>query len=208
MAFTADELQALNDILEQKLSAHRGEMEQAVDRALAAQLLAIEELLNQKLMLQPGDTSAAVSTERSPEFEAFEVQTELPWEDLADIFGKLLDERFTALNTSMQAVMKEWEQLLSDRLRNVQSQLHDELARSRQQPVETGNLASMQEVFRSIEQLERLIESMQVSVTSNLALLSNRLYHLSNRLYHHRQLSLEQAHPAATEASHPDGAID
>jgi len=278
MAFTADELQAFNDILDKKLTAHRREMERAfdqriqtlrreleqrliiaqhetvqtltqrqaeqqkgfqatlsqkltsqqaniaqalslemrqrqqqqqpqfeglVDRALAAQLLAIEELLNQRLALQPFDDANQHADEHPPHFEAIEVQTELPWEDLLDIFGKALDERFAAINELTQASMRNWEQYLSTHLQTLRSQILEGVLHIRQPQAFSGNLTSMQEVFQSIEQLERIIESMQVAMTSNHAL-------LSNRLYHHQQLPLERAHtstsaPATTHSTHPNG---
>ena len=277
MAFTADELQSFNDILDKKLAAHRGEIERAfdqrmqtlrreieqrfitvqreiiatltqklteqqkglqttlsqklnaqqmgitqavsyelkqwqqhqqpqlegvVDRALAAQLLAIEELLNQRLSLQPFDDTALQIGEHPPHFEAIEVQTDLPWEDLIHIFGKVLDERFAKLNESNQAAMRSWEQYLSGQLYTLQSQVREEILQTRQPQAYSGNLASMQEVFQGIEQLERLIESTQVAMTANQAL-------LSNRLYHHQQLPLERAHASSqaltTNTSRPNG---
>lgn len=262
MSFTPDELQAFNDILEKKLSAHRREMERVfeqrlqtfrreleqrlntaqqellrtlaqrlgeqqrglqatlqeklnsqqstiaqtvgqevrlrqqqqqpqfagiVDRALAAQLLAIEELLNQRLMPQEIDDSVMSMSEYAPHFETIEVQTELPWEDLMDIFGKALDERFTTLNESTQAALHSVEQYFAAQLHSIQGQFQDIALHTRPTQAYSGNLTNMQEVFQSIEQLERIIESMQVAMTANHAL-------LSNRLYHHQQLSGERAH--------------
>lgn len=268
MSFTADELQAFNDILEKKLAAHRQEMErvfdqriqtlhrdlerrvnmlqqdiiqtltqkqaeqqrslqielgnklnitQAVDRelqqqqqpqieslvgrALSVQLLAIEELLNKRLPTPTFDETAVQIGEHPPHFEAIEVQTELPWEDLVDIFGKVLDERFVKLNEITQATMRNWEQHLSAQLRAIQIQIQEGSLHARQVQTYSGNLTSMQEVFQSIEQLERLIESMQVAMTSNHAL-------LSNRLYYHQQVPLERAHPGSRSTSpstHPNG---
>ena len=273
MSFTADELQAFNDILEKKLAAHRQEMERVfdqriqtlhrdlerrvnmlqqdiiqtltqkqaeqqrslqielgnklnthqlnitqavdrelqqqqqpqieslVDRALSVQLLAIEELLNKRLSTPTFDETAVQIGEHPPHFEAIEVQTELPWEDLVDIFGKVLDERFVKLNEITQATMRNWEQHLSAQLRAIQIQIQEGSLHARQVQTYSGNLTSMQEVFQSIEQLERLIESMQVAMTSNHAL-------LSNRLYYHQQVPLERAHPGSRSTSpstHPNG---
>src|SRR5713101_6988606 len=180
--------QALGYELKQRQQQQQPQLESLVDRSLAAQLLAIEELLNQRLSLQPFDDTALQIGGHPPPFEAIEVQTDLPWEDMIDVFGKVLDERFARLNESTQAAMRSWEQYLSGQLQTLQVQLREEILYARQPQAYTGNLASMQEVFQSIEQLGRLIESMQVAMTANHAL-------LSNRLYHHQQLPLERAHP-------------
>ncbi len=235
MSFTEDELQAFNTILEQRLAAHRREVEQAFDerinalrrdldqrlataqqeilrilarpisnqqngldailnqqfdmqqkhltrivsqqaeqnqqqteelfdRIRTAPLLAIEQLLGQHLALQStGERAAHAGGDEHippPHIEAIEIQTDLPWEDLADVFGKLLDVRFSALSESIL-------------------------------PASAMNI---NEILRGIEQLERIVESMQVVMTTNHAL-------LSNRLYHHQQLPLERAHPGSP--THP-----
>jgi len=191
-----DITQAVGYELKQRQQHQQPQLEGVVDRALAAQLLAIEELLNQRLSLQPFDDTALQIGEHPPHFEAIEVQTDLPWEDLIHIFGKVLDERFAKLNESTQAAMRSWEQYLSGQLYTLQSQVREEILQTRQPQAYSGSLASMQEVFQSIEQLEHLIESTQVAMTANHAL-------LSNRLYHHQQLPLERAH--ATNTSRPNG---
>lgn len=193
--------QALSSELKQRQQHQQPQLEGLVDRALAAQLLAFEELLNQRLSLQPLDETALQIGEHPP-FEAIEVQTDLPWEDLIDIFGKALDERFSKLSESTRAAMRSLEQYLSAQLHTLQVQLHEEILYARQPQNYTGNLNSMQEVFQSIEQLERLIESTQVAMSANHAL-------LSNRLFHHQQLPLERAHSGnhalSTNTSHPEG---
>jgi hypothetical protein len=264
MSFTQDELHAFNSILEQRLAAHRREVEQILDlrvqtlcrdfeqrlismqqevirvlaqklveqqsalndalnqqsgmqqaasaqvldgklareqeqqqqdltgmveQSLAERLLAIEQLLHQQL-----SNGTLVPVEQAPRFEAIEVQTDLPWDDLLAIFGKALDERLATLKDSlqsvvqetMQAALKEEEQHLTARLRALASH---------SQP-SGGNLTTIQEVFTSIEQLERIIESMQVAMTNNHAL-------LANRLFHHQQLPLERAHPAQSHSQLP-----
>ena len=195
--------QALGYELKQRQQHQQPQLESLVDRSLAAQLLAIEELLNQRLSLQPFDDTALQIGGHTPPFEAIEVQTDLPWEDMIDVFGKVLDERFARLNESTQAAMKSWEQYLSGQLHTLQVQLREEILYAARQPqAYTGNLNSMQEVFQSIEQLGRLIESMQVAMTANHAL-------PSNRLYHHQQLPLERAHASnhalSTNTSHHGG---
>lgn len=159
----------------------------AVDRMLAAQLLGIEQLLNQHVPLH-GLEHSSLAQAIHPQLEAIEVQTELPWEDLAEVMGKALDGRLTSLNDSLQRSVKNLEQYLSVRLHS----LRDEIVRNQGQPY-TGSLnsvASVSEILGGIQQLERIIESMQVAMTANHAL-------LSNRLYHHQQLPLERAHPVA-----------
>src|SRR5579863_8542479 len=168
-----------------------------VDRSLAAQLLAIEELLNQRMVYQTSDevSLSIANGEYGPQFEAIEVQTELPWEDLMEVCGKALDERFTVLGDRAQSATQRLEHQLSSRLSSLQHQLFDELSHLQVHSY-GGNLTNVQEVFQSIEQLERIIESMQVAMTANHAL-------LSNRLFHHQQLPLERAHPA--HATPPGG---
>ncbi len=265
MSFTADELQSFNSILEQRLSAHRREMERvfdqrmneyrrdldqrlvivqqdmlrtlsqklaefesrldtilrdklntqqtritqtishdleqgqqqfegSVDRMLAAQLPGIEQLLRQQL-LQDTTITAGVPAQ----LEAIEVQTELPWEDLMDVFGKAFDDRLSSLNEATQRSLKNLEQYLSVRLHS----LRDEFVRSqghRQQGYYNGSATTIQEVLHGIEHLERIIESMQVAMTANHAL-------LSNRLFHHQQLPLERAHPGDHTPSIPNNGV-
>ncbi len=166
------------------------QIEGIVDRSLAAQLLAIEELLNQRMVYQMADevSLSMVGGEHGPQFEAIELQTELPWEDLMEVFGKALDDRFTALGDRVQTTTLHLEHSLSSRISALQRQLFDELAHLQVHSY-GGSLTNVQEVFQSIEQLERIIESMQVAMTANHAL-------LSNRLFHHQQLPLERAHPS------------
>ncbi len=176
------------------------QIEGVVDRSLAAQLLAIEELLNQRMVYQTSDevSLSMVSDENGPHFEAIELQTELPWEDLMEVFGKAFDDRFAALGDKTQTATLHLEHALSSRISALQRQLFDELAHL---PVHSygGTLTNVQDVFQSIEQLERIIESMQVAMTANHAL-------LSNRLFHHQQLPLERAHPAhPTHLTHSSG---
>lgn len=198
-----DITQTVGNEMRHQVQQLQPQFEGVVDRALAAQSLAIERLLNQRFELPPLDeTSTDIQvSERPAHFEAIEVQTELPWEDLIDIFGKALDERFANLNRSTQESMRNWEQYLVQQLRLLQSKLHDEMVHARQPQAYSGNLTSMQEVFQSIEHLERIIESLQVAMTANHAL-------LSNRLYHHQQLPLERAHGSqqpANQVANPNG---
>src|SRR5438552_256983 len=113
MSFTEDELQAFNTILEKRLAAHRHEVEQAFDQRINA----LRRDLDQRLALQStGERTTHTGGDEHippPHIEAIEVQTDLPWEDLADVFGRLLDVRFSALSESIQAIMRSLEQHLS-----------------------------------------------------------------------------------------------
>jgi len=187
MSFTEDELQAFNTILEQRLAAHRFEMEQVFDQRINA----LRHDLDYHLALQssseratPTDVDAHITP---PHIEAIEFQTDLPWEDLAEVFGKLLDVRFSALRESIQVIIRSLEQHLSAQLRNLRGQVEP----YKGDPASTTNI---NEIVRGIEQLERIVESMQVVMTTNHSL-------LSNRLYHHQQLPLERAHPNSN--THP-----
>ncbi len=138
MSFTADELEAFNTILEQRLLAHSKELERIFDQRIqlmrrefeqrltaaqqdiAAQLLAIEELLNQRTAQNSQDEVALDFANKIQEFDTIEVQTDLPWDDLNDLFGKALDERFAVLNETTQAAMRSWEHVLSTRLHDLQ----------------------------------------------------------------------------------------
>jgi len=173
----------INETMGQQAEHGLQYIEGLMDRALAAQLLGIEQLISQRITLQSIDSASGGAGELvSPQrLEAIEVQADLPWEDLMNVFSKALDARFEALNESIQTTMKNWEQFLLVRLHNLREQV---------QPYngDTSSATTTQELIRGIEHLERIIESMQVVMTSNHAL-------LSNRLYHHQQLPLERAHP-------------
>ena len=185
--------------------AEQAPVAQVIDQALAAQLLAIEELLERATIAQAQEQEEESFADQEPRFEAIEVQTDLPWEELIAVFGKVLDEHLSGFAESTLTAFRNWEQIVSSRLHAIQTQLHEVMMQGRQTQTFSGNLNTMQEVFQSIEQLEHLIESMQVAMTTNHAL-------LSNRLYHHQQLPLERAHPGSQIAptaiaqGHPNGA--
>lgn len=178
-------IQALSDETVQKQQRFEGN----IDRMLAAQLLGIEQLIAHYISRNDsGDT--AISDNVPTQLEAIEVQTELSWEDLMDIIGKALDDRFSVLNDSIQISLKSLEHYLSVRLHS----LRDEFLRNKAQwhghHAFTGeDPMNIQEMLHGIEHLEQIIESMQVVMTSNHAL-------LSNRLYHHQQLPFDRAHSA------------
>ena len=176
----------ITGVIGQGAEQRQQQFESSVDRMLAAQLLGIEQLLTQQMSMLSLDESVLHTDSSNPQLEAIEVQTELPWEDLMDVIGKVLDERLAMLNDAMQRSIKNLEQYLSVRLHSIR----DEFFRSqaRPQPYANGSMTNIQEVLHGIEHLERIVESMQVAMTANNAL-------LSNRLYHHQQLPLERAHP-------------
>lgn len=175
MSFTEDELQAFNSILEERLTAHRQEVEATVDRMLAAQLLGIEQLLAQHEARRKAE---AISL---PPLEEIEVQTELPWQDLATVIGKAMEDHLASLSDSLQRSVKDLEQCLID--------IRHELTRNQGHLHISNERIAAPEIYAGLEHLEQVMESMQVAMTANHAL-------LSNRLYHHQHLPLERAHPS------------
>jgi hypothetical protein len=194
-----DKLNTQQTRITQTITHHTEQRQQqfegSIDRMLAAQLLGIEQLLSQQLsqqLLRDATITAGVPAH----LEAIEVQTELPWEDLMDVIGKILDEHLSSLNDTTQRSLKNMEQYLSVRLHS----LRDEFVRSQghgHQSYYNGSETTIEEVLHGIEHLERIIESMQVAMTANNAL-------LSNRLFHHQQLPLERAHPGGSTRAMPN----
>lgn len=162
------------------------QLESAVERGLAAQLLAIEQLINQRLPAQPSEWPGSYLAGALNEQGGIEIQTDLPWDELAQVVDNALDRRIVQLKESLQANIKDMVDYLSVELNTIRG----DLARL-QMPGHNGDITSMHEVFTSIEQLERIIESMQVAMNANHAL-------LSNRMFHHQQLPLERAHAGNT----------
>src|SRR5260370_39089641 len=100
--------QAITHDTEQRQKQFEGN----IDRTLAAQLLGIEQLLSQQLseqILQDATITAGVPAE----LEAIEDQTELPWEDLMDVIGKIFHGRLTSLNEPTHRYLKTHEQYSS-----------------------------------------------------------------------------------------------
>lgn len=110
---------SLAEIISQDAEQREQQFENSVDRMLAAQLLGIEQLLAQQLSVESLDEAELQASASQPQLEAIEVQTELPWEDLMDVIGKALDDRFAILNDSVQRTVKNLEQYLSVRLHNL-----------------------------------------------------------------------------------------
>lgn len=187
----SEKLQTLQTRITQSINLDAEQKNQQVEsniaRLLEAQLPAIEQLVSkqlQQLTLQSLEDTVMTANGVHP-LEAFEVQTELPWDDLSDMIGKALDDRLSVLSEALSRSLQNLEQYLSVRIHG----LRDEFVRSQpQSPALNGNQTSVQEVLHGIEHLERVVESLQVAMTANHAL-------LSNRLYHHQQLPLERAHP-------------
>ena len=189
--------QTLEQEHEQLLQKQQSQVEDVVERALAAQLLAIEQLISQHrsggtLNVYAGESDTSFPEELdSQAIEAIEVQTEIPWDDIADMFNKALDEHMVHLNASLQSSIQRMEQQVLAQVRDF-SQNHD-TSSSTQQSNEAPS-GSMGEMLSGIEQLEHIVESMQVAMTANHAF-------LSNRLFHHQQLPLERAHAHPTQAT-------
>jgi hypothetical protein len=229
MSFTQDELQALEAIWDQKTTGLLSELvrlfeqktqilqndikrnlEESIERSFAAQLLAFERLINQRFPVSNIPVPVVNTDQPQANFEAIEVQTEIPWEDLLDLLKKALYERFIPFNTSLQAQLRDMErevlsqiQLLRDDLRKQRAKASFSGTSGRQELIESGQEpdkgkpypapteAEMQDMLTSIGQLERIVESMQVAMTANSTL-------ISNRLYHHQSLPIERAHPSHT----------
>ena len=191
--------QSINLDTEQK----NQQVESSLARLLEAQLPAIEQLIGKQLQqftIQSLEDTVMTANGVHP-LEAFEVQTELPWEDLSDMIGKALDERLSALSEALSRSLQNLEQYLSVRIHG----LRDEFVRIQPQSTAlNGSHTNVQEVLHGIEHLERVVESLQVAMTANHAL-------LSNRLYHHQQLPLERAHPGGqplfTQGNGPTNAL-
>ncbi len=172
------------------------QLEDVVEHALDTQLISFDQLIGERFA--PVDENAVSIAEAPVNFADMELHTEIPLDDLAEAVNKALDERFSALDTSLKGSITDIERYLAARLQTLREELaYDNLQHTdatqvvQVQPFD-GTITNMQDVFTSIERLERIIESMQVAMTSNHAL-------LSNRIYHHQQLPLERAHPGNTE---------
>ena len=145
--------QQINLEVSQQAEQSRQFNEGLMDRVLAAQLLGIEQLISQRMTAQTFDESevhmVADKQVSPPRIEAIEVQTDLPWEDLVDVFARALDARFAVLNESIQTTMKNWEQYLLLRLHS---------QREQPQPYngDISSTTSTQELIRGIEHLERI----------------------------------------------------
>ena len=170
--------------IHQQVERAQQDTQAANEHLLSEQLAKIEQLFSSHM-----NEHSTFAQDVRPQLETIELQTELPWEDLAEVVGRTMDTRLVSLNDQLQGSIKSLEQHLAVRLHN----LHNEVTRGYGQSYNniSLNATSVQEILRGIEQLEQIIESMQVAMTANHAL-------LSNRLYHHQQLPLDRAHAPAT----------
>lgn len=197
---TAKLVNELEQLFDQRMQNLRKEfegqqkrMEESIERSFAAQLLTFEQLINQRLSGSGGDRPASgkqpplslpVMYADLPQtnFEAIEVQTEIPWEDLIDLVNNVLNEQFTSFNTSLQARLQALEHEISSQIQLLSKE------KSIVSSTHTTE-AEMLELLTSINQLERIVESMQGVMAANNTL-------LSQRLYHHQHLPIERAHPS------------
>ncbi len=214
MSFTQDELQAFNTILEQKLATHRRELELSLDQRmnmlrqeLEQYLAAVQQNLLYHLPLSLSDQQNELKNTVSQYLETYqahvsegvnhgdanvaEIQAEISWEDLMGVIDKVVSDRLSLLEGSIQTMFRNTERSLLTQLHSLQSNLMQIVPQF--SDTTNANMTDIQDVFTSIEQLERIIESLQVAMTANHTL-------LSNRLYHHQHLPLERAHPAQPSA--------
>ncbi len=176
-------VKAFHRELEQK----QNQFEDNVDRMLAAQLLGIEQLISQ--YSPQHDFEEKIIAENVPEqFDTIEVQTELAWEDLMDIIRKVLDDRLSVVNETIQKSLKNVENYIAVRLQSLREEIFLDKPEGSHGFHEV-DATGIKEILHGIEQLEQVVESMQVVMTSNHAL-------LSNRLHHHQQLPYKRAHAA------------
>jgi hypothetical protein len=209
MSFTQDELQAFNTILEQKLAMHRRELELSLDQRMSVlkqefeRCLAEQQDLLHNLPLRLSDQQNELKDTVSKYLEMYqprvieeveqgnatiaEMQAEISWDDLMDVIDKVVSDRLSLLEGSIQSMVRNAESSLLTQLHSLQGNLMQ--IRSRCADTTTTGMTDIQDVFTSVEQLEHIVESLQVAMTANHTL-------LSNRLYHHQHLPLERAHPA------------
>jgi F0F1-type ATP synthase delta subunit len=208
MSFTQDELQAFHTILEQKLALHRRELELSLDQRIGMlrqefkqYLTAVEQdllynlplrlaeqqnELKEAIIQRLGTTRVIEEEVHLDEAEGVEVQADIAWEDLMNVIDRVVGERLSALEETMQLLVRNTEHTLLMELRSLQS----DLAQAKQRHTDriTADSADPHAIFTSIEQLEHIMEALQVSMTANHTL-------LSNRLSHHQHLPFERAHP-------------
>ncbi|GCE02948.1 hypothetical protein [Dictyobacter aurantiacus] len=189
-------VESVEQSLELQQQEQQRRLEASIERPLAAQLLAIEQIIHQRL------PSLIPSTEFFPDdieegqaqFDTIEVQTEIPWDELATLVDHALEERISVLQESILTAVKDLQQSLITHMPTAPSTS----AQGNASP--SANSASgaqpTADATKNIERLEHLIEAMQVAMTANSSL-------ISNRLYHHQQLPLERAHPTQNGVHRP-----
>ncbi|HEV2582043.1 MAG TPA: hypothetical protein VGT44_14400 [Ktedonobacteraceae bacterium] len=225
MSFTQDELQSFHTVLEQRLQAHQREIEHAFDERLSEyrrdnehRLYAMQhELLRaisfkltefqgqvEGLLSQQAQQLALASLDQLNEealanghqqLEAIEVQTELPWEDLAAVIGQTLDERLNSIKEETRRLLSQQEHQFAQQLHGLRNELAQLIAQAASNSEQSEGGPALSDLLQGIEHLERVIESLQVVMTANHAL-------LSDRLYSHQQQPVERAHPAGHLRAH------
>ena len=232
---TAELLSELEQSFDRKIQGIRQEFAQqqqqladSIEHSFATQLLAFEQLLNQHCPAtskdslsplqppQPLRVPTEYTNQPQTSFEAIEVQTEIPWEDLIDLLNTALNERFITFNTSLQTRLQDAAYAVSSQIQLLRDELHREQPIASSSGIPSGQRtanggqgrrdrqghaavptslptslteAEMQDILASINQLESIVESMQVAMTANNTL-------ISNRLHHHQHLPVERAHPS------------
>jgi hypothetical protein len=225
MSFTQDELQAFHTILEQKLALHRRELELSLDQRMGMlrqefkqYLTAVEQDLLYNLPLRLAEQqnelkdtiiqrlgtypAHVIEEEVHPEgAEVVEMQADIAWEDLMDVIGRVVGERLSALEETIQLMVRNTEHALLTELHRLQS----DLAQTKQRHTDmiTTDITDLDDVFTSIEQLEHIIEALQVTMTANHTLLSNRLSHHQHLSFDRAHLAEEKSEDAESEANQP-----
>lgn len=176
----------LAQTMSSELEGQRHFLESMLDQKLEHLQQGIEQQLDQHVQQLILTAYDAANLPNGHQFEAIEVQTELPWEDLVDVVGKALDERLAKLQEQLQQALKAMEQALSTLLQQIQAGVE----RNHLQPITVQAQSATTDVLvQGVEHIERVLESLQVVMTANHAL-------LSDRMFTHQQLPLERAHPA------------
>ncbi|MBA2680224.1 MAG: hypothetical protein H0U76_17735 [Ktedonobacteraceae bacterium] len=209
MSFTQDELESFHTILEQKLASHRRELELSLDQRMNVlrqefkqYLTAVEQDLLYNLPLRLAEQQnelkdtliqrlevpqTRVIDETAQEgTEGVELQAEIDWDDLLSVIDRVVGERLSTLEVTIQSLVRGTEQTLLAELHTFQGDLAQ--AKQRYTTTMTTDITNLQDAFTSIEQLEHAMEALQVTLMANHTL-------LSNRLSHHQRLPLERAHP-------------
>ncbi len=188
-------IQSLDQKFEIQNQQQAQDYKDMLERSLANQLLALEQIVNQRISTSEtqNDLLHAYSPDGQSEFDAIEIQTEIPWEELAEMVDRALEERLITLKDSFISSLQTIEQEILQQMHALHATLVQISSTFRTEStsatIETPAIATTQDVLQSIGRLEHLMESLQVAMTSNTSL-------ISNRLYHHQQLPLERAHPA------------
>ncbi|HEY7416015.1 MAG TPA: hypothetical protein VH593_12530, partial [Ktedonobacteraceae bacterium] len=131
MSFTQDELQAFNDILEEKLTTQRREIEHTLDQRMQVLRQEIEQhisvvqhdiqLMRQQVVPSLIEAHATYAPENHSGRGEVEVQTDIGWEDLVDLLGKAIDKRYASMFDFMHKAMRQLEQDMSVGLDSIRS---------------------------------------------------------------------------------------